>query len=152
MSDSTVTTAHPVGLTFPQADDDNGGDDATGGLSPWPTAEPARSSAISRLRSAIGGRAANSDEDADHLGAVASALVEDYAPTAPQALRDEAVIRFAGYLSGADYGGIRSETGSPGRYSLEYVVNHGPAFRNSGAAMLLSRYRARRAGRIEGTG
>ena len=78
--------------------------------------------------------------------AVATQVVEDYAPDAPEALQNEAVIRFAGYLSQSDFGGIPEETIGP--LSVKYTVNHAAAFRNCGAAALLTRYRVRRAGAI----
>ena len=84
---------------------------------------------------------------ASRLLAVASVMVEQYAPEAPAALQNEAVIRFAGYLAGSAYpfyGAVASETVGPVNYS--FPVNHADAFRRSGAAMLLTRYRVRRAG------
>ena len=118
-------------------------------LSPWPpiTSAAARTPAVARLREAAGGRALGSDDAANALGEAAGAMVEEYAPGAPQALKDEALIRFAGYLSGSDYGGIVSET-SVGSAQVTYTVNHASAWRNSGAGMLLSRWRVRRAGSI----
>ena len=79
---------------------------------------------------------------------VAQRTVEDYAPNASDELKDEAVYRFGGYLLGSDYGAIRTETIGP--RSVEYNLNHAAAFRNSGAAMLLTRYKVRRAGHIGG--
>ena len=87
-----------------------------------------------------GGPAAESDETAAALGELAAARVELEAPTAPQAIRDEATIRYAGYLAGADYGGIRAETIGP--QSVDYVVNHGNAWRRCGSAGLLAPWRA----------
>ena len=86
---------------------------------------------------------------ATRLLPVAVRIVNDYAPDAPEPLRDEAVYRFAGYLSGSDSGAVRSETVGP--LSKEHVVNHSAAFRNSGAAMLLTAHRVRRGGRIGGS-
>ena len=77
---------------------------------------------------------------------VATAMVEDYAPLAPPAVQNEAAIRFGGYLVASDYGGIRAE--SLGPMSVDYTVNHAAAFRNCGAAMLLTRWKVRRAGAI----
>ena len=77
---------------------------------------------------------------------VAVQTVTDYAPDAPEGLRDEAVIRFGGYLLGSGYGETRSKTIGP--LSVEHVVNHSAAFRNSGAAGLLTRHKVRRAGAI----
>ena len=121
-------------------------------LSPWPVigvndvTEPDWRDAVKRLQGAVAGRALDSEAEADSLGAVASALVEQYAPNAPQTLRDEAVIRFAGALAQSDFGTISQE--SIGTRSVTYTTNHASAFRYSGAAMLLSKWRVRRAGAI----
>ena len=117
-------------------------------LSPWPaaTATVARAAAIVRLRAAVEGRAAESDEDASALGELAAARVEREAPGAPQAVKDEAVIRMAGYWAQSDYGSIRTETIGP--RSVEYQLNHSNAWRNSGAYGLLAPWKVRRAGVI----
>ena len=119
-------------------------------LSPWPDAGTERDAAIEFLRKSVAGRTDASDDAANHLGQTASARVERYAPGAPQAVRDEAVIRLAGYLAGADYGGILSET-TVGSATLTHAPNHADAFRRSGAAGLLAPWRVRRAGVIEGS-
>ena len=80
---------------------------------------------------------------------VAQRTVEDYAPNAPDELKDEAVYRFGGYLLGSDYGAVRQET--VGSLTIEYNLNHAAAFRNSGAAALLTRHKRRRAGHIGGS-
>ena len=85
-------------------------------------------------------------ERATRVLAVAVRAVVDYAPAAPAELLDEAVIRFGSYLLTSDVGAVRSETIGP--LTVEHVVNHAAAFRNSGAAMLLTRYKIRRAGTI----
>ena len=87
-------------------------------------------------------------EQARRLLAVATETVEKYAPVAPETLQNEAVIRYVGYLSGSDYGGVKSE--SVGPRSVEYTPpsNNGAAFRNSGAAALLTHYKRRRAGAL----
>ena len=85
---------------------------------------------------------------ATRLLPVAVRAVTDYAPTAPEVLRDEATIRFAGYLAQSDYGTVRQEAVGP--LSREYVTNHAAAFRNSGAAMLLTRHKRRRGGVVTG--
>ncbi len=85
-------------------------------------------------------------ERARRILAVASALVEKYAPEAPEAIQNEAAIRLGGYLSQADYGTIRTETLGP--YSVSHQMNHAMAFRNSGAQALLTYWRERRAGAI----
>ena len=84
---------------------------------------------------------------AGHLLATAWERVRTYAPSAPEQIHREAIVRLAGYLWGSDFGGIVSET-SVADAKVEYVVNHGNAFRNSGAAGLLSSWRVRRAGAI----
>ena len=65
------------------------------------------------------------------LLAVATELVTNHAPDAPDAVANEAVVRLAGYLFDQPF--------APG---TERYAN---AFRNSGAASLLVRYRVRRA-------
>lgn len=93
--------------------------------------------------------------DADALGSLASARVEKDAPGAPQAVKDEAVIRYVGYLAaaggrgvgGAGFGGgMVKETVGP--ISAEPVTNHAAAFRLSGAYGLLAPWKVRRAGVI----
>ena len=115
-------------------------------LSPWPaaTATVARTAAVARLKQAVAGRAAESDEAASALGEMAAARVEREAPAAPQAVRDEAVIRLAGYMAGADYGGVRSETIGPRK--VDYTINHANAWRNCGAHALVAPWRSHRAG------
>ena len=113
-------------------------------LSPWPTTPPALAAAVTRLKAAAQGATLDSDTRAAELGAVAAELVQQYAPRAPQALRDEAVIRFAGYLAQSDFGSIAKDAIGP--LNREYPTNHAAMFRNCGAAALLTRWRVRRAG------
>ena len=82
----------------------------------------------------------------DYLGLLASALVERYASGAPQAVKNEAVIRTAGYIAQADFGTMLKEATGP--VSQEHVTNHAGMFRNCGAAGLLSPWRVRHAGVI----
>ena len=77
----------------------------------------------------------------------AQARVERYAPGAPAAVKVEAVIRLTGYLDQSDYGGVKRES-IGGVREVEYTVNHAAAFRNCGAAGLLSPWKERRAGAI----
>ena len=105
---------------------------------------PALLITASELAAAIG-----AEDDllaAERLASVGTEAVNRYAPSAPEVLRREAVIRFAGYLYGSDFGGIRRETIGP--REAEYVANHAAMFRNCGAAGLLTNYRIRRAGVI----
>ena len=85
-------------------------------------------------------------ERAARLLTVATAIVVEYAPAAPDELANEAVIRLVGYFGDAGYGAVRSANLGP--QAAEYVVNHSTAFRNSGAGMLLTRYKVRRGGII----
>ena len=90
--------------------------------------------------------AAGGLDRAGRILAVASAIVLDYAPHAPDPVANEAVIRLAGYLAQSDYGAIRSETIGP--KSVSYSVNHSSLMRSSGAMALLTRWKIRRAGLI----
>ena len=85
-------------------------------------------------------------QTAGELLAVAVNEVEAYAPLAPGPNKREACIRFAGYLKNAENLGVSNQTFGP--KSVEIIVNHASAFRNSGAAMLLTRYKRRRAGKV----
>ena len=114
-------------------------------LSPWPTSPVALAAAVACLKDAI----ANDDESdtvIERIGAVAAARVEREAPGAPQPIRSEASIRYAGYLYSADFGALRKESIGPSE--VEYIANHANAWRNCGAAGLLSPWRVRRAGVI----
>lgn len=115
-------------------------------LSPWPSEATAKAAAIERLREAVGSRS-KSDNAADALGSAASAMVEREAPGAPQAVKDEAVIRLAGYWAQSDFGGIESETSVGGKV-VSYFRPPASAFRYSGAKGLLAMWRIRRAGII----
>lgn len=70
------------------------------------------------------------------IAASAAAMVERFAPDAPEAIQNEAYVRLAGWLYDSDPSGA-----SPG----------GPAaMRASGAASILNPYKVRRAGKIGG--
>ena len=114
-------------------------------LSPWPQSGPELDTARRYVRANVAGRTLESDQTLDAVCEAASALVEQYGPRAPQRIRDEAVVRFAGYLSQSDFGGITAET-SVGDQRAEYHVQHADMFRRCGAAGLLSPWRHRRAG------
>ena len=90
--------------------------------------------------------AANDDAAAASLLAAATAQVEEYAPDAPEAVQNEAVVRFAGYLAQSDFGGFRRD--EIGQKSAEYETNHAAIFRRCGAAGLLTRWKKRRGGVI----
>ena len=85
-------------------------------------------------------------ERLNRIGETAAAMVEREAPGAPQPIKNEAVVRFAGYLFYAAWGEKQSQ--SLGPRSTEFVTNHAPMFRNCGAKGLLSFWKVRRAGAI----
>ena len=81
---------------------------------------------------------------APHLLAVGTALVERYAPCAPEALQNEAVIRVAGWL--ADMPEASVAEWSLGEMRQSYAVGQISALRHSGAMALLSPWKVRRGG------
>ena len=83
---------------------------------------------------------------ATRLLAVASALVERYAPEAPEAISNEGAIRSAGWLADQPSAAIRSET--EGDISTDYAPSQMSALRHSGAMALLSPWKVRRGGAI----
>ena len=83
---------------------------------------------------------------ATRLLPVATALVERYAPEAPEALQNEAAIRICGWLVHTAPGSIaRVETGPR---ATEYAVAQKGALRHSGAMSLLAPWKVRRAGAV----
>lgn len=115
-------------------------------LSPWPTSPVALRTATNTLRIAFG-LASEADDaafSAESLsiqrsaGAVA-AKIENYAPNAPQAAKDEAVIRAVAWLR--DTIGAERFTGVQNLDLEAAPVHSGPWFRQSGAMSLLSSWR-----------
>ena len=117
-------------------------------LSPWPKSGTDLDMAVSTLKDSIN-PGANTNE-IERLGAVASLRVEQYAPTAPDVIRTEAVIRFSAYILEAETGAIRDESINVGGIQTQtaHVTNHAAAFRNCGAMALLSPWKIRRAGAL----
>lgn len=116
-------------------------------LSPWPStrgSSATRSAAAQRLAPLIGLQPL--DERTFSLGELAAARVEKTAPGAPQWVKDEAVIRYAGYLAMSDFGTIQSEEIGPRK--VTYTTNHANAWRSCGAYGLLSPWAIRNAGVI----
>ena len=95
------------------------------------------------LAAAIG---ATADAALDRVGATAAALVEQYAATAPQPIKNEAVIRCAGWLVEQPAGSITSEAQGDIRTGFAPMMHS--ALRHSGAMALLSPWKVRRAGAI----
>ena len=80
--------------------------------------------------------------EAERLLPVCRAIVEKYAPDAPEAVGNEAIIRICGYFAEARFGGfISNQTKVP-------PSSHAAAFRNSGAQALVSPWKRRRAAGI----
>lgn len=86
---------------------------------------------------------------ANRLHAVATAVVERYAPGAPEALRDEGLLRVAAYLFADEPAAkvLRRLGLNGGDLDVELRAP-GSALRLSGAMALLSPYRIRRATRV----
>ena len=112
-------------------------------LSPWPTSPAALATARACLSDAIG---VTAESALDRLGSTAAALVEAFAPGAPQPVKNEAVIRTSGWLAEQPTAAVRSE--SVGAISSSYAPTHMSALRHSGAMALLSPWKVRRAGAI----
>ena len=110
-------------------------------LSPWPTTPAVLAASTAALGGALG---EDDDTTTARLGATAAALVERYAPGAPDAIKCEAVIRCAGWLREAPAYGARSE--SEGDIRTGYTPSATGALRASGAMGLLSPWKVRRAG------
>ena len=119
-------------------------------LSPVPSDADLLAAAIDLLARAVGvdgDTPAEAAANAERLINVGSALVENYAPTAPQSVKNEAVIRVSGALVQSDFGGIASE--SLGDRTVSYFSQPAGGWsplRKSGAMGLLSPWRVRRAG------
>ena len=83
---------------------------------------------------------------ATRLLAVATALVERYAPGAPSAVQNEAAIRCCGWLNEQPHAAVRAE--SVGDIATSFAPSMQSALRHSGAMALLSPWKIRRAGSI----
>ena len=115
-------------------------------LSQAPLPSPVVVSGVTVMASELATFLGIEEDRAGQLLDVTSCLIADYAPRAPTPLQNEAVRRLAGYLSESSAYTAQSER--VGDLESAYVVNHAAAFRNSGAAMLLTRWKIRRAGAI----
>ena len=114
-------------------------------LSPWPTSSAAV--ALAAARTCLGDALGLTDESTlDRLGSTAAALVERYAPDAPQPVKNEATIRAAGWMREQPSAAVRSE--SVGDISTSYAATHTSALRHSGGMALLTGWKQRRAGAV----
>ena len=83
---------------------------------------------------------------ASRLLAVASELIAQYSPGAPEAIANEGVIRISAYMANQSSGSER-EVSITEHVKIAYRAP-GSALRLSGAAALLSPWRKRTAGRV----
>ena len=123
-------------------------------LSPFPNATMTaqRPAAIACIKTSIGGASNLSDDRAAALGEAASALVERFAPDAPQAIRNEATIRVAARILHREPKPIQGVTLPSGfRFDFRERFFAPNAMVNSGARALLLPWRVRRALPIEDT-
>ena len=84
---------------------------------------------------------------ASRLLETSTALVERYAPDAPEAVQNESVIRMSGWLVETPHAGVSSETTGDVRTGFD-GARALSALRHSGAMALLSPWKIRRAGVI----
>ncbi|MDE0520924.1 MAG: hypothetical protein OXH79_03100 [Boseongicola sp.] len=134
-------------------------------LSPFPPATSAatRATAIARIRRTVAGVGniqtegiaeadipAAVDERIGELGDMASALVERHAPDAPQAIRDEAMVRLIGWHIAREP--RAQDAVEAGPVTIRNARDRNPtpnALTNSGAKALLQPWRRRRALPVE---
>ena len=108
-------------------------------LSPWPNqGTQAESLALEYIMRACRFGYGTDDEEAEAraLGQMAAARVEREAPNAPQAVKNQAVVRYIGYMRQSDFGQVRQE--KVGDREAQFVVNHQRAWINCGAKSILS--------------
>ena len=122
-------------------------------LSPFPgaTLTAQRPDAIACIKASIAGGAKLSDDRAAALGEAASALVERFAPDAPAAIKNEAVIRVAGWIRSREPKPVQGLTFSGIRLDFRERFYSPDALRNSGARSMLTPWRTRRALPVEST-
>lgn len=118
------------------------------GLSPWPATDAARNT----LRRAFGGTESDSsvppDDVVDRLGGAAAALVEAHAPGAPQAVKDEAVIRCAAWMKSSPPNELFAISTGGDDMAFRPLASRN-ALRASGAAGLLAPWRKPRSRVLE---
>ena len=126
-------------------------------LSPWPpdTSVAALAAARTCLRTELGRSGADlTDAQLDRLGGSAAAEVEIFAASAPQVLRDEAVIRMVGWLvqvpAGLTDKTVKSPDGSEVTFKYARGMSTASPLRASGASALLARHRRMGVGAISG--
>ena len=122
-------------------------------LSPFPSATMTaqRPAAISCIKASISGGANLSNDRAAALGEAASALVERFAPDAPSAIKNESVIRAAGWIHAREPRPIQSIGLDTIRLDFRERFFAPHVLINSGARAMLLPWRVRRALPIEDT-
>ena len=115
-------------------------------LSPWPSTPAALTIATAELAAALDLDATADEVIVRRIGATAAALVERFAPDAPDPIRSEAVIRCAGWLLDAPSAGIKRDSVGPLDQSFSPLMTG--ALRASGAMGILTAWKVRRAGAI----
>ncbi len=116
-------------------------------LSPWPTDAAELTTARRELKAALEFGSWDIPEAAlERVGAAASARVEKYASGAPQAVKDEALVRPAGRMIAGKFHMYGNDSRVEiGESEIEYAAPTPNLFTSSGAAGLLSPWRVRRA-------
>ena len=115
-------------------------------LSPWPTSPVALANARVCLRDALGATAVADLSDArlDALGATAAAMVEAYSRNAPPPIKNEAVIRLAGWMKSEPATSMTNLDAGPVSITWRPAASR-YALRLSGAMGLLSSFHRPRA-------
>ena len=116
-------------------------------LTPYPAATAAvgRQTARNAIRAVLKVSATDApDDEIDRLAAVASARIEKFAPDAPQAVRDESLIRFLAYLRQLPRPLRSVQVGGDVRIEFATAGVQRP-FVSSGARAMLSPWVTRRA-------
>ena len=121
-------------------------------LTPWPEDRVELDRAIGTVGRELGlDRTIYADsEKIVRYAAVASVLVERYAPDAPQVIRDEAVLRCAGWIKGTP-AALPLNSLRVGPITIRRnpsMSRYSSALRDSGASVLLGPWKVRRAGVI----
>ena len=122
-------------------------------LSPWPTTPAALQTATAELRTALGLGTNTSnpfvydarDAEVQRVAGAVSARIEEYANAAPDAAKDEALIRGCAWLRDTK-GAIAEATVGP--LTTTRPSNSAAWFLHAGCAALLTRWKIRRAGVI----
>ena len=126
-------------------------------LAPWPpdTSVAALAAARTCLRDELGRAGVGlTDAQLDRLGGAAAAEVEVFAASAPQVLKDQAVVMMVGWLAQTPSHLTEKSLESPdgSKIGLRYARGMSTAspLRASGASSILARHRRMGAGAISG--